>query len=232
MSFLSFIRSSNVKQAFKSLIAEFQSEVLADIPAHVAAAVPRGWDKVETSVEPAAPAPYVPSNAEKLTALLSNPKFRFRSYNAMIDATGLGTAALDELLVQIGARRAVKHGREVYDSWGLISRVGPGRSGRTAPVGVNPNKAKLVALLSDPAYKFRRYDTLIEKLGIGTAELDSLLSEVEARPIVLAGRVEGDSYGLVSRIGAGPLDESSISDDDDDDFEDESDDYSGDDDED
>lgn len=220
MSFLSFIRSPNVKQAFKNLFAEFQTEVLADIPAHVATAVaPSGWDKAETSV------PVEKSAHDKAIAALSNPKFRFRSLVALAKATGYGGEELEALLIEVGARPVVRRAFVDTSSWGLISRVGPGRGQR--PVArVNPAKPKLVELLNDPAYKFRRYETLLDKLGIGTVELNELLDEVEARPIVLAGRVAGNSYGLVSRVGAGPLaDDDNFDDDDDgddgfDDFED------------
>ncbi len=154
---------------------------------------------------PAPVAVAVPSNREKLVALLSNPKYRFRSYNAMIDATHLGTAKLDELLTDIGARRAVKNGHTVYDSWGLVSRVGaaPGSRATAAPAVENPLKAKLIALLSVEGYEYRKYDTLLSKLGCPADELDDLLLAVEARPMVKDGS-DTDLYGLVSRVGKGP----------------------------
>lgn len=221
MSFLSFIRSPKVKQAIASLFAEFQSEVMveaAPVAAAPVAAAPVGWDKVETSVEPVAAAPAEKSPADKLAAALVNPKFRFRSLTALAKASGLSGVALETALVEIGARPAVKRGYTTLDSWGLISRVGVGPHGRPV-VAANPNRAKLIALLSDPAYKFRSYDTLLDKLGCDQSELDSLLEDVKARPVVVNGQ-EGDFYGLVSRVGAGPL---ADNDDGEDDFDDEDD---------
>lgn len=151
---------------------------------------------------------YVPTNEEKLTSLLSEPKYRFRSYNSMIDATGLGTAALDVLLVKIGARRAVKGGREVYDSWGLISRVGAGKFGsESKALGDTEHQrrlAKLTELLSDPSYKFRSIETLRNKLGVNDFEIHVLLDEVKARPCVDSSGDDTDKYGLISRVGKGP----------------------------
>lgn len=60
----------------------------------------------------------------RLRALLSDPKFQFRSFDRCCAATGFAPAETRTLLYAVGARP----GNRDETSWGLVSRVGARQS--------------------------------------------------------------------------------------------------------
>lgn len=73
---------------------------------------------------------------------------------------------------------------------------------KPVPVAVDPHaedKAKLLELLNDPKYRFRKIGTLADAIDASESDTEELLETIGARQ----EDTNDELYGLISRVGPG-----------------------------